>query len=124
MSYCRFSTDDFQCDVYVYASASGGYTVHFASSKRIIKEPMPPYVEFTQENITAYMERHNEMMRIVGDAEMVPIGLPFDGKTINGDVAEVVVTLELARKEGYRFPADDVIAAIIADGENPPTEDP
>ena len=26
MSYCRFSTDDFACDVYAYADVSGGFT--------------------------------------------------------------------------------------------------
>ena len=25
MAYCRFSSDDFQCDLYVYADVSGGF---------------------------------------------------------------------------------------------------
>lgn len=28
MSYCRWSSDNFKCDVYVYADVSGGWTTH------------------------------------------------------------------------------------------------
>ncbi len=33
MSYCRFSSDDFQCDVYVYEDVSGGWTTHVAGNR-------------------------------------------------------------------------------------------
>lgn len=31
MSYCRFSSEDYQCDVYAYADVAGGYTIHVAA---------------------------------------------------------------------------------------------
>jgi len=33
MSYCRFSPDNFRCDVYVYEHVDGGYTTHVAGSR-------------------------------------------------------------------------------------------
>ena len=33
MSYCRWSSDNFQCDVYCYADVSGGYTTHVKDGK-------------------------------------------------------------------------------------------
>lgn len=33
MSYCRFSSDDFRCDLYIYQDVRGGWTTHVAGSK-------------------------------------------------------------------------------------------
>lgn len=33
MSYCRFSSDNWTCDVYVYEDFSGGWTTHVADNK-------------------------------------------------------------------------------------------
>lgn len=41
MSYCRWSSDDWQCDVYVYADANGGWTCHVADRRRIFDETYP-----------------------------------------------------------------------------------
>lgn len=38
MSYCRFSSDLWQCDVYVYEDCDGGWTTHVASA-RLRHEP-------------------------------------------------------------------------------------
>lgn len=35
MSYCRFSSMNWKCDVYVYEDVSGGWTTHVAGSRRI-----------------------------------------------------------------------------------------
>ncbi len=42
MSYCRWSSDDGQCDVYVYEDVAGGWTTHVAS--RRIKHIPPDHV--------------------------------------------------------------------------------
>ena len=31
MSYCRWSSDNFKCDLYCYKDVNGGYTIHVAS---------------------------------------------------------------------------------------------
>ena len=40
MSYCRWSSMNFMCDVYVYEDVSGGWTTHVASCRRIVP-PVP-----------------------------------------------------------------------------------
>lgn len=42
MSYCRFSSDNWMSDVYVYADVAGGWTTHVASRRRRIP-PVPPF---------------------------------------------------------------------------------
>ena len=36
MSYCRWSTDNFNCDLYCYEDCSGGYTTHVAGNRQRI----------------------------------------------------------------------------------------
>ena len=45
MSYCRFSSDDWQCDVYVYADVAGGWTTHVAAVRFVFDKELPPPVE-------------------------------------------------------------------------------
>lgn len=40
MSYCRFSSDNFMCDVYVYEDCYGGFTTHVAGN-RYAFPPLP-----------------------------------------------------------------------------------
>lgn len=44
MSYCRWSSNDFQCDLYCYEDINGGWTTHIAGSKLIPREPLPPEI--------------------------------------------------------------------------------
>ncbi len=41
MSYCRWSSDDWQCDVYVYEDASGGWTCHVANRRHVFDDTYP-----------------------------------------------------------------------------------
>ena len=121
MSYCRWSTDDFQCDIYAYADVSGGYTIHVAGMKRVIKEPLPPPVDMNKD-IQAWCERDDKVMKIVQASELVPVGLPHDGADFYGlDLPKFLETMLMLRKEGYRFPdyALDEIRAEIAEDREP-----
>ena len=40
MSYCRFSSMNWRCDVYVYADYSGGWTTHVAGRRKVLP-PVP-----------------------------------------------------------------------------------
>ena len=42
MSYCRFSSDNFMCDVYVYEDCYGGWTTHVAGNKGAWRT-LPPW---------------------------------------------------------------------------------
>lgn len=103
MSYCRFSSDDFQCDVYTFADCDGGFTTHIAAKKHIFKEPLPKEVPI--ERTKAYFNRYVKVMKIIDEAELVPIGLKYDGATLHDDTAdECSETLKMLRDLGYRVP--------------------
>lgn len=112
MSYCRWSTDDFRCDLYVYESeGSWAYTAHVADRRYVYTEPLPPAPDltppFTEEKVTAWMGRHEAAKTIRDRTPLVPIGLSCDGQTLNrdtpGEMADLLV--ELAA-QGYRFPVE------------------
>ena len=42
MSYCRFSTDNFRCDLYAYGSHDG-YHLHVAGNRVVWDPPPSPY---------------------------------------------------------------------------------
>lgn len=48
MSYCRWSSDHFECDVYVYANVSGAWTTHVAG--RRFKHKVPDSVKAAYPN--------------------------------------------------------------------------
>lgn len=110
MSYCRWSTDDYQCDVYVYGDARGGWTTHVASARYVYKEPLPPMVEFDPADDAgweAWLTRHKTVQRMVDEADRVAIGLPHDGETFNDDTpGECADRLESLLKLGYVVPPD------------------
>ena len=113
MSYCRFSTDDFQCDVYVYADISGGYTCHV----KTVKTPMPgerasdifsDYLEerekFEEEAEKRYrkrMDRYTEELDGLGEKlPESPFGERFNRKT-SDEMADCLVEL---RNVGFTVP--------------------
>lgn len=55
MSYCRFSSDDWQSDVYVWADISGGYRVEVAARRQTWDVPLPPKVDIS--DIDAWLDR-------------------------------------------------------------------
>jgi hypothetical protein len=105
MSYCRFSSDDYQCDVYTYADTMGGYTTHVAKTRPVLDGALPPPVPFSPENIEAYLARHQQVMAWVEHAERKPIGLPFDGESFNDPSAsDAADRLQMLKDAGYNVP--------------------
>lgn len=105
MSYCRWSSEDFQCDVYAYESVHGGFMVHVAGNRVLFTEPLPEEVPLDKDNIEAFMARHQKVMAMVDAAERVPIGLPHDGVDFcETSAADCADRLESLRALGYRVP--------------------
>lgn len=44
MSYCRWSSDDWQCDAYVWADCDGGWRTEIAGRRHTWDVPLPPHV--------------------------------------------------------------------------------
>ncbi len=110
MAYCRWSSDDYQCDIYAYESDCGGFCINVAKYRRHFSEPLPPAVDIS--NTKAFMERHNKVMEMLRSADSRQINLSRDGQRFSLDTAfEAVELLESLRDEGYRVP-DYAIQAL------------
>jgi len=105
MSYCRWSSDDFQCDVYVYEDCTGGFTTHVAGRRHVFKESLPPIVPMDEKLKDEYFERYNKVIEIVKISDVVDIDLPCAGESFNDDTAgECADGLESLRAMGYNVP--------------------
>lgn len=112
MNYCRFSTDDFQCDIYCYEDASGGYATHVACNRVIFKDRLPDRVPFDNEHALEWVARHKKVIEMLKNADRVPIGLRYDGMSFwDGTEEELLARLIKLRDVGYRFP-DSVLNVV------------
>lgn len=114
MSYCRWSSMNFACDLFVYGS-SFGYTVHvaemrFRDTSQLPEAPDPflPYEEWFHLNA----ERDAIFDTLVSEK----IDLPHAGETFTLDtLSELRDRLVELRGLGYRFP--DAVLEMIDDEE-------
>lgn len=118
MSYCRWSTDDFQCDLYIYEDVYGGWTTHVAGARVVYLNPLPDPVPLLADTVDAWAERNQEIMRRLDDPtehRREDIDLPFAGETFSdstpGECADRVEQLLAA---GYRCPSG-VVEALRAE---------
>ena len=117
MSYCRFSSERFQCDVYCYADTSGGYTTHVAGRRRT--EPAPEMDLAKMAGSQAECDRYNAAMAEWEKLPLLDIGLPHDGETFaDPTLAALRERLVGLKALGYVVP-ESAFAAIdeeIAEG--------
>jgi len=101
MSYCRFSSDDWKSDVYVYESQEG-YVCRVASNR--ILGDIPPLLDDMQSPY--YWVRHKEQLDFVSEAPRVPIGGDHDGEDfVTCDLAHLRDKLRELVAAGYHVPA-------------------
>lgn len=70
MSYCRWSSDDYTCDVYVYEAADGVWATHVADRRWVNTTELPKPVELIPgdaANFTAWLERRRLVLDRHGD---------------------------------------------------------
>ena len=106
MSYCRWSSDDYQCDVYCYESAEG-FVTHVASNRRILVAPPPVPMPTTPAlaDWRAWWARDAAVQRLFDAATPTPIGLGHDGVSFtDATAADCACRLEALRAEGYNVP--------------------
>ncbi len=111
MSYCRWSSDGFQCDVYVYETC-GGYAVHVARNRR------PRRVcDLDVSSLEAFQRTHEQQLAELNaeDNEPVPIGGSCDGKSFSmPDVVDTYRLLCELRLRGYKVP-EYALEALLAE---------
>lgn len=134
MSYCRWSSDNWRCDVYVYQDTNGGWTTHVAGRRHVL----PPIPDIASGRLAMALHRWSgcrfEGRELVypsrwrgivyrawvrfsmawgryvhrGTLRLIPlrpIGLPHDGETYNDPTpGDCADRLEALRATGYRVP--------------------
>lgn len=107
MSYCRFSTNDHACDVYVYES-DAGWVTHVAARRYAFTDAMPPAVDVEPWHPTwapKFAARLERVRELLDAASLEPIGGPHDGETFTRDSSgECADLLEGLAWDGYRVP--------------------
>ena len=106
MSYCRWSSDNFRCDLYCYADVNGGYTTHVASNRVLGDIPEIKWPEGrSKEETDAFMESYKAQSAFLDNCGREDIGLPYDGQTFNdADLKAFRDRLVMLREAGYNFP--------------------
>ena len=81
MSYCRWSSDNWRCDLYCYEGDV--FITHVAGRRRMGHIPDDRWSDFIQGKITAeeYTKLHAEQMKAVTACELEDIELPHAGET-------------------------------------------
>lgn len=115
MSYCRWSSDNGRCDLYCYEDVRGGWTTHVAAKKVVGTPPKVDWTLLRDQSSDKFMDQYKAHLAWMKTAEMVPIGLPYDGQTFNDPTLEAFKQRLLHLREvGYRFP-DDVLESVDED---------
>lgn len=116
MSYCRWSSYGWKCDVYVYEDAGGGWTTHVASRKRVSATPCPELDWEAwrslpeKERAEAFSAWHKSEREWLDSSTLVDIGLEFDGERFNDPTPEAcAATLRMLKGVGYWVPEDVIV---------------
>lgn len=100
MSYCRFSSDNFKCDVYAYEYEQGCYKIHVASN-RIVGDA-PPHDFSSPEK---FLQQEKLRREFFDNCTREPIGLPHDGEDFDcTGLDELEQTLKMLKDAGYIVP--------------------
>ena len=128
MSYCRWSSNNFRCDLYCYESEEG-FMTHVASNRVVgdipeasldfLRDPNGSSSEVVMDRLTnydakwkKYIEDYKAQMKFLETAEREPIGLPYDGESYcDKTLEEFLQRLLHLRETGYIFP-DYVLEAV------------
>lgn len=117
MSYCRWSSDNFKCDVYAYLS-DAGYMVHIASNKIVGNPPKNDWDLIKnggKGGVKKWVAIEKKRSKWMSKAKRVPIGGPLDGETFTfPNVVDFYEAMLVLRGIGYKFP-DYVFIEIEAE---------
>lgn len=106
MSFCRWSSMNWSCDLYCYESEQG-YVTHVAMNRvvgNIPKVDPTLFLENTEENLQKFLAQQKAQFDFLETAQRAPIGLKYDGQTFYDDKETFLGRLDMLREEGYNFP--------------------
>jgi hypothetical protein len=113
MSYCRWSTDSFRCDVYAYEDTGGGWTIHVASRKKDLPNVVrQPEIDREWSDSAAWSAAYRLWELNYDAAPWIELTAPSAGMSFNEPSLEAFRDrMQALRAEGLRFP-DEVFEAI------------
>ena len=127
MSYCRWSTDDYQCDLYCYEDGDG-YVTHVANLRvlgeippldwTLLEDPPEGDTRTPEDRANEFGRQHNAQLAFLNSCERVSIGGPYDGDSFHDySLEDFRNRLLMLREAGYRFPNEVLleVAAEMAD---------
>lgn len=120
MAYCRWSSMDFQCDLYVYHSSDGTWPIHVAAGRLELGREPDPYsdenIKLMQTDISRWFSIYNKWYAELKTRSTKPIGLSLDGESFYpnsakecADICEKLIAL------GYLAPPD-LIEDLLSEG--------
>ncbi len=103
MSYCRWSSDNWKCDLYCYFDGTY-YVTHVASNRIAIELPELPELR-PDDDMKEWFKVHQKQMKLLDGCERISIGLPYDGNHFDSPTLDDFRdTLLMLREAGYNFP--------------------
>lgn len=102
MSYCRWSSDNWKSDLYVYESDSG-FEIHVAANRTIGDAPEVP--DLITGDPGEWLIAYKAQMAWLDEAQRIKIDLPYAGESFTEDTAEEAVErLKALQELGYHVP--------------------
>jgi hypothetical protein len=110
VSYCRWSSNNWDCDLYCYADCDGGYTTHVAWNRVVGTTPEVPPINDVAPG--EWLKAHRAQMAFLKTAKHKRIGLPYDGQSFSDETLEEFLDrVTMLRDVGYHVPTwliDDI----------------
>ena len=108
MSYCRFSSDDWRSDVYVYEDVGGFWQIHVAGMRNAT--PAPPIDNAidtrTDDGMLLWVEQHRRQMEFIKMTAKVPIDHEQAGASYHyATPGEAADRLDQLASQGFHVPA-------------------
>jgi len=115
MSYCRFSSDDWQSDVYAWEDIDGSWHTEVAYRHWAWDVPLPdPVATDSGDDFEAFFERMGEITRmhdVEGNGHWIDLPEPEGGRSFrHGTPGECADNLEHLRELGYQVPQNAIDA--------------
>jgi hypothetical protein len=104
MSYCRWSSDSFRCDVYAYESVYGGFELHLASNR--IPDDAPRVDDkLLYSDISKWCKQYNKLSKYMETCKHTKIDHEFSGASFTYDTLEELRDgfIKL-REQGFNYP--------------------
>lgn len=115
MSYCRWSSDNWRCDLYCYEDANGGWTTHVAGRKKLgwwVPSPSFRLLKLGKVGNWVWRVQYRLHRFTYGLMTYRDLRSPYAGQSFNDPTLEDFrARVQVLRDSGLRVP-DHVFAAI------------